>query len=378
MKVAIIHDWLTGMRGGEKCLEVFCELYPEADLYTLIYLPERVSPIIRSMNVHASWFGRLPWVTRHYRYGLPLFPKLIEQFALTDYDLIVSSSHCVAKGVFPNDALHISYVHSPMRYAWDMYDAYFGSGSSLVARIGMPLCRRYLQRWDVRSVERVHAFVASSQNIAHKIQTFYGREAAVIHPPVDIEKFSISKYNLPFYLIVSALVPYKKVELAIQAFGRLGLPLKIAGDGPLKSSLEKIAGPNVEFLGWIDDAQLAELYATCQALIFPGEEDFGIVPLEAQASGRPVIAYGKGGALETIVPLAANDTGSLPTSHATGIFFTEPTPESLAQAVKKFQRMADCFDPAALRNQAAKFSRSRFKREMKQFINEQLRQWAEN
>ena len=378
MRVALVHDWLTGMRGGEKCLEVFCELFPDADLYTLVYLPDRVSPVIRSMKIHASWFNRLPRVEQYYRYGLPLFPSIVEGFALGDYDLVLSSSHCVAKGVVPCGALHVSYVHSPMRYVWDMYESYFGPEASWPARAGMALCRGYLQRWDVRSARRVDHFVANSQHIADKIKHIYGRPATVIHPPVDTESFDIRDFRESFYLIVSALVPYKKVELAIQAFSRLGLPLKIAGDGPLRSSLEKIAGPNVEFLGWIDDAQLAELYATCQALIFPGEEDFGIVPLEAQASGRPVIAYGKGGALETIVPLAPNDTGSLPTSQATGIFFTEATPESLAQAVKKFQRMADCFDPAALRNQAAKFSRSRFKREMKQFIDEQLRQWAEN
>jgi glycosyltransferase involved in cell wall biosynthesis len=378
MRVALVHDWLTGMRGGEKCLEVFCELFPDADLYTLVYLPDRVSPVIRSMKIHASWFNRLPRVEQYYRYGLPLFPSIVEGFALGDYDLVLSSSHCVAKGVVPCGALHVSYVHSPMRYVWDMYESYFGPDASWPARAGMALCRGYLQRWDVRSARRVDHFVANSQHIADKIKHIYGRPATVIHPPVDTEKFAIRDVRESFYLIVSALVPYKKIELAIDAFNALGLPLIVVGEGPLKKTLQKKAGPNVEFLGWIDDTKLAELYATCQALIFPGEEDFGIVPLEAQASGRPVIAYGKGGALETIVPLAPNDTGSLPTSQATGIFFTEPTPESLAQAVKKFQRTADCFDPAALRNQAAKFSRSRFKREMQQFIDEQLHQWAEN
>jgi len=318
----------------------------------------------------------LPGVARYYRYGLPLFPTLIEQFQIRDYDLILSSSHCVAKGVSPYGALHISYVHSPMRYVWDMHSSYFNSNTAFPLRLGMSLCRGYLQRWDIRSEKRVHAFVANSKHVAQKIQHIYGRDAAVIYPPVDVEKFHISSFTLPFYLIVSALVPYKKVELAIRAFDALRLPLKIVGEGPLRSSLEKISRPNMEFLGWLDDAKLAELYATCQALIFPGEEEFGIVPLEAQASGRPVIAYGKGGALETIVPLSSHDPRHSNCS-PTGIFFTESTPESLAQAVETFQREADRFDPAAIRKHAAKFCRSRFKSEMKQFIEEQLRQRAE-
>jgi glycosyltransferase involved in cell wall biosynthesis len=374
MRVAIIHDWLTGMRGGEKCLEVFCELFPKADVYTLVYLPERVSPIIRSMKVHASWFGHLPGVTRYYRYGLPLFPTLIEQFEVRDYDLIISSSHCVAKGVFPDGALHISYVHSPMRYVWDMYPAYFDSTTSWPVRLGMSWCRGYLQRWDVRSAERVHAFVANSKYIAQKIQNIYRRDAAVIYPPVDVEKFHISSFTLPFYLIVSALVPYKRVELAIRAFDRLGLQLKIAGEGPLKSSLEKIAGPHVEFLGRVDDANLAELYATCQALIFPGEEDFGIVPLEAQASGRPVIAYGKGGATETVNGIDDWDGDTDPTLSPTGIFFREPTKASLIAAVERFQKVSHAFEPEALRRQAERFARPVFKRRVKNFIDQKMRE----
>ena len=369
MRVAIVHDWLTGKRGGEKCLEVFCELFPDADVYTLVYLPDRVSPIIRSMKIHASWFNRLPGVERYYRYGLPLFPRMVEGFALRDYDLILSSSHCVAKGIFPNGAFHVSYLHSPMRYVWDMYESYFGPDASWPARAGMALCRGYLQRWDVQSAGRVDDFVANSQHIAGKIKNIYGRQATVIHPPVDTEKFYIGDVRESFYLIVSALVPYKKIQLAIDAFNRLGLRLTIAGEGPLKGSLEKRAGPNIEFLGWVDDAKLAELYASCTALVFPGEEDFGIVPLEAQASGRPVIAYGAGGLLETVVGYdPRTDTQKYPT----GILFREPTAMSLIQAVELFERSRAVFDSTMIRQHARRFSRARFKAQIDEYLAARL------
>ncbi|RPI23303.1 MAG: glycosyltransferase family 4 protein, partial [Acidobacteria bacterium] len=282
MRVAIIHDWLITMRGGEKCLESFCTLFPGADLYTLIYAPDRVSSLIKSMNVRGSLLNELPAIERIYRYCLPLFPTMIESFDLRGYDLILSSSHCVAKGIFPHRALHISYVYAPMRYVWDMHDAYFDR-AAVLARVGMSVWRRYLQRWDVAASGRVDYFLATSRNIAAKIHTLYGRQAAVIYPPVDLEKFYVGGLQEPYYLIVSALVPYKRIDIAIRAFNEVRLPLKIVGEGPLRSRLERSAGPNIEFLGWVDDARLAGLYGSCQALVFPGEEDFGIVPLEAQA-----------------------------------------------------------------------------------------------
>ena len=370
MKVALVHDWLTGMRGGEKCLEVFCELFPDADFYTLFYIPDRVSPVIRAMNVRASWLNRLPQVGRYYRYGLPLFPTAVESFALRDYDLIISSSHCVAKGSFTEGALHVAYIHSPMRYIWDMHDAYFASGASWPARVGMAWCRGSLQRWDVRSAKRVHYFVANSKHVAGKIKDLYGREAEVIHPPVDLEKFYIRDHQESFYMIVSALVPYKNVHLAISAFNELKLPLKIVGGGPLRRSLERQAGSNVEFLGWVDDTRLAELYAECEALIFPGEEDFGIVPLEAQASGRPVIAYGRGGVRESVMDVDDRERGSA--APPTGIFFTEATPIGVIDAVERYQTIKHRFEPAALRHHASRFSRPAFKIRMKQFIEAQL------
>jgi glycosyltransferase involved in cell wall biosynthesis len=367
MKVALVHDWLTGMRGGEKCLEVFCEIFPGADLYTLIYDPDAVSPIIKQVNINASWIDRLPGAKKYFRYFLPFFPRAIENFDFADYDLILSSSHCVAKGIFPQRALHIAYVHAPMRYIWDMHDAYFGSGASSISRTGMALWRRYLQQWDVRSSERVNYFIANSKNVAAKIKTLYGREAAVIHPPVDLQRFDLRERQEPFYLIVSALVPYKKIDVAIEAFNRLKLPLKIAGEGPLRKRLEKMAEPNIEFLGWVSDEALATLYASCQALIFPGEEDFGIVPLEAQASGRPVIAYGKGGVLETVLP---SDDSGLPT----GVFYGELTAESLIAAVCEYQRNRDRFDPAAIRRHACRFSRDRFKGQITDYLAARARE----
>ena len=369
-RIALIHDWLTGMRGGEKCLEVFCELFPDADLFTLFYTPDRVSPVIRSMNVRASWWNRLPGVERYYRYGLPLFPSAIKSFSLRGYDLILSSSHCVAKGVLPLRALHVSYIHSPMRYVWDQHDAYFGAGASRISRAAMALGRPYLQRWDIRSSARVHYFIANSNNVAAKVKTLYGREATVIHPPVDVERFGLRQCQESYYLIVSALVPYKKIDIAVAAFNRLELPLKIAGEGPLRKKLETLAQPNIEFLGWVSDETLATLYGSCQAVVFPGEEDFGIVPLEAQASGRPVIAYGKGGVLETVLPLGSAEI-------ATGVFYRELTADSLIAAVRLFEQHRDRFDPAAIRRQACRFSRDRFKLQIKDHIAARAREHRE-
>jgi glycosyltransferase involved in cell wall biosynthesis len=368
MRVALVHDWLTGMRGGEKCLEVFCELFPRADLFTLVYNPADISTTIRQMNLNASWIDRVPGAKKYFRYLLPLFPTAIESFELGDYDLILSSSHCVAKGIPPHRALHIAYVHTPMRYVWDLRDAYLSGGTSFIARAGLALSRRYLQRWDLRSSLRVDEFLANSNNVAAKIKSLYGRSAKVIYPPVDMEKFHLGDEIEPYYLIVSALVPYKRIDLAIDAFNAINLPLKIAGDGPLRRVLQRRARSNIEFLGFVDDAPLSELYSRCQALIFPGEEDFGIVPLEAQASGRPVIAYGKGGALETVLPLGS-ELGS-----PTGIFFQEQTVESLMAAMRAFEQNRQKFVPTGIRQQACRFSRDRFKAQISDYIEARLRE----
>jgi glycosyltransferase involved in cell wall biosynthesis len=366
MRVALVHDWLVGMRGGEKCLEVFCELFPDADLYTLIYLPDTVSATIRRMRVKTSWIQQVPAVERYYRYFLPLFPAAMEGFDLSGYDLILSSSHCVAKGIFPHRALHISYVHAPMRYVWDMREAYFAGKAGPLAWAGLTLCRPCLQRWDVKSAARVDCFIANSRNVAEKIKRLYGRSAEVIYPPVNLDRFKPGAALGSHYLIVSALVPYKRIDVAVEAFNTLQRPLKIVGVGPLRRALERKAKDNIEFLGWVDDLKLGELYANCRALIFPGEEDCGIVPLEAQASGRPVIAYNRGGALETVIGL---DEGS---SEPTGIFYDELSAGALVAAILRFEQSQQRFDPNQIRNHASRFDRLRFKEEVGASIDRAL------
>ena len=375
MNIALVHDWLTGMRGGEKCLEGFCELFPKADLYTLVYVPERVSETIRSRTVYPSWLNRVYGIERYYRYFLPLFPRIAEGFDLQGYDVILSSSHCVAKGINARGTLHIAYIHSPMRYVWDMHDLYFGPDSPWLPRIGMALCRKYLQEWDIRSSRQVNYFVANSRNVAAKVRKIYSREATVIYPPVELDTFEPRSSQEAYYLIVSALVPYKKIDVAVEAFNRLRIPLKIAGDGPLRKSLEGRAGPLIEFLGWVDQRDLVNLYIDCRALVFPGEEDLGLAPLEAQACGRPVIAYGRGGATETVNPSNGLQGMSGCDDEPTGVFFYEPTPSSLIEAIERFEQQRQSFQPEAARRQASRFSKTRFKEEISDYIDVRLREW---
>ena len=360
MRVALVHDWLTGMRGGERCLEVFCELFPDATLFTLIHVPGSVSERIERMRIRASAFSRLPGISRRYRMLLPLFPRAIERFDLTGYDLILSSSHCVAKGVrVPRGALHISYIFTPMRYVWDLYDDYFGPGQgNPLRRAVMAMLRPRLQRWDVAGAARVHHFVAISRYIADRVKRHYGREASVVYPPVDTARFRLGEGIGEFYLIVSAFAPYKRLDLAVQACNALRRPLKIVGTGQDERKLRVLAGPTVEFLGPRSDAEIADLYPRCRALLFPGVEDFGITPLEAMASGRPVIAYGQGGALETIVPL---DPAAPRTPGPTGVFFGAQTVDALVAAIERFEANADRFVPEALREHALGFDRQVFK-----------------
>lgn len=373
MKVAIVHDWLNGMRGGEKVLEDLLELFPDADLFTLFYEPERISAAINRRPIRVSALQRAPFTRRHYRLLLPLYPWAVKRFDLTGYDLVLSSCHCAAKGVrVPEGASHICYCYTPMRYLWDLYDAYFGGKRRLsLGGLAMPFFKERLRRWDVETAQGVDLFVAISRHIAEKIERCYQREARVVYPPVDVERFHIDPDGpADYFLIVSALTPYKMVDVAVRAFNQLegdlaptstqvgDWRLVVAGRGPELSRLRQLAGPRVELRGWVGDDELVELYARCRALILPGPEDFGIAPLEAMASGRPVIAFSRAGALETVV------------EGKTGEFFNEPTAASLKKAIETFA--PDAYNPAILRAHAAKFGRERFRTELKTVIDDYL------
>lgn len=372
MKTAIVHDWLTGMRGGEKVLEVFCEIFPDADIFTLMHIPGSVSKVIEDRNIKTSFIQSLPLSATRYRHYLPILPLAIEKFNMKGYDLIVSISHCVAKGIIPPpDALHISYVHSPMRYVWDMYEDYFGRGrAGWFSKAMLIIFAHYLRMWDVSSSSRVDYFIANSNHVAKRIEKYYRRTAEVIYPPVDCSKFEISDGVEDFYLMVSAFAPYKRIDLAIEVFNRLGLPLKVIGDGQVTKKIKRLAKSNVEFLGWQNDEILKSYYAKCKALIFPGEEDFGIVPLEAMSSGRPVIAYGRGGVLETVVPLNRYQD-----KYPTGVFFYEQTPDALIEAVKLLEENQEIFNSDMIRSHALGFDREIFKKKVKDYIHERYKEF---
>jgi glycosyltransferase involved in cell wall biosynthesis len=358
VRVALVHDWLTGMRGGERVLDELAGLFPDADLYTLFHVPGATSERIERLRIFASPLSRLPGAARHYRKLLPLYPWAIERFRLSGYGLVLSTSHAVAKGVRVDPGTpHLCYCHTPMRYVWDQADAYLGRGLRRAA--AAPLVR-YLRRFDLRTAgpDRVQRFVANSRNVAARIRERYGREAAVVYPPVAVGRIRPSgRAPEDFFLLVGGFVPYKREDVVLEAFRRLRRRLVVVGDGPQRARRLAQAPPGVEFPGRVSDADLADLYARARALIFPAEEDFGIAAVEAQAAGRPVIALGRGGALETVVPPGAEGDGGAPT----GLFFAEQTAGSLAEAVLAFERLEAEFDPRAIRAHALRFAPERFR-----------------
>ncbi|MGB4781595.1 glycosyltransferase [Candidatus Methylomirabilis sp.] len=382
-KVALIHDWLTGMRGGERCLEALCDLFPRADIFTLLHVKGSASKTIEGRRIRTSAIQTLPFATSHYRYYLPLFPWAIEQLTLDGYDLILSSSHCVAKGVKPPPhALHIAYVYTPMRYIWDMQDAYVGPGRmGPASKLMLRAIAGRLRRWDIAVNTRVDHFIAISQHVADRIRRHYGREAEVIYPPVETTRFHVGDRMDDYYLVAGAMAPYKRIDLAIEAFNHLRRHLVIVGEGQESRRLRHMAGPTIEFLGWRSDREVADLLSRCRALVFPGEEDFGILPVEAMACGRPVIAYGKGGVTETVIPLEPSAFSLQPSAlnresqPPTGIFFYEQTVEALIQAIDRFERSADRFDPEALREYALTFDRSIFEKRIATYIAERFEEW---
>ena len=360
MRCALVHDWLTGMRGGEKVLEVLCELFPEADLYTMVHVPGSVTPVIENRRIFTSCLNRLPGVGGYYRNLLPLMPWAAGRMRLEGYDLVVAVSHCVAHGVRVAEGTRfVCYCLTPMRYAWDQFEAYRPRGWR--AGLQYLLLRRLqprLREWNRQAARRVTEYVSDCENVRERVRRCLDRESAVIYPPVDTDYFHpVEAAPGGFYLWAGALAPYKRMDLALEAFRALDRELVVIGDGQDLGWARRTAPPNVKFLGRQPDDVLRRHYSACRALIFPGEEDFGLVPLEAQACGRPVIAYGRGGALETVVDLAQ----AAPQAGATGILFREPTAAALVEAVRRFERSEAAFRAETLRANALRFSRERCK-----------------
>jgi glycosyltransferase involved in cell wall biosynthesis len=341
LNVVLSHDWLTGMRGGERVLEVLCDGFPSAPVVTMIHNRGAVTDVINRHPVRASWLQRVPGIFRCYRLFLPLMPATVGRMTMPDADLVLSTSHCVAKAVRPPPgARHLCYCFTPMRYAWLFFGEYFGSNRAMAAAAAPVVAA--LRAWDRRTAARVDRFVAISKHVRERIRAFYGRESDVVYPPVDIDRCTPGPEAAgSFDLVVSALVPYKRVDLAVRAYNRLGYPLKIVGVGTDAGKLSALSGPNVEWLGWRSDQEVLELYRSCRLLVFPGEEDFGIVPLEAQACGRPVVAYGRGGALETV------------RADVTGVFFEEQTESALMDAVHRCASTR--WDRSVIRRHAEQF-----------------------
>jgi glycosyltransferase involved in cell wall biosynthesis len=357
MRVAIIHYWLVGMRGGEKVVEALCDMYPEADIFTHVYVPEMVSEKIRRHKIIPTFINSLPRASRMYKTYLPLMPLALEQLDLRDYDLVLSSESGPAKGVVAApDAFHICYCHTPMRYIWNMY-ADYRADAGMLTRLLMPPLAHYMRLWDVSSSVRVDRYIANSKAVASRIKRYYGIASEVIYPPIDVDAFSIAPASelADYYLMVGELVSYKRPDLAVRAFNKMGRKLVVIGGGEMLGDIRRLAGPTVSVLGPQPFDVLREHYARCRALIFPGEEDFGMVPVEAMASGRPVLAYARGGALETVVP------GS------TGAFFAQQSEEAIIAAVQDFQDKD--VDSQSIAAHARNFGRELFMQKMRTSID---------
>lgn len=352
MRVALVHYWLVGMRGGEKVLEALADVFPQADIFSHVAAPDALSEKLKRHKITTTFVNNLPMARRHYKSYLPLMPMALENLDLRGYDIIISSESGPAKGIIPPpESLHVCYCHSPMRYIWNLYPEYRKT-ASLAQRLSMPLLTHYLRTWDESSAHRVDKFFANSHNVAARIRKYYRRDSTVIHPPVSVDEFErVQEGELgDYYLMVGELVRYKRPDLAVAAFNKLGKKLVVIGGGEMLSELRAMAGPTVTILGSQPFPVLRHHYARCKALIFPGEEDFGIVPVEAMASGRPIIAYARGGALETVV------------DGETGLFFEEQTVDSLIAAVDRMERTEFCSEDISMHSE--RFSLDRFKREI--------------
>jgi glycosyltransferase involved in cell wall biosynthesis len=355
LKVAIVHDWLNQVGGAEEVLEVLHQLFPQAPIYTSIYAPKAMPPAYRSWDIRTSLVQHLPLATSKHQAYLFFYPWAFERFELNDYDLVLANSSGFCHGVRTRPpTMHITYCLTPPRYVWNYPDYIRHEGVGTLPRLFLPLFIGRLRHWDVRASQRTDHFIAISQTVRERIFSYYGRQAAIIYPPVDTSSYQVTDRIDDYFLIVSRLVPYKRIHLAVEAFNALKLPLVVIGEGRARAALQRLAQPNVRFLGRLPQEEVRRYMARCQAFIFPGEEDFGIAPVEAQAAGRPVIAYAGGGALDSVV------------QDVTGTFFREPAAESLAQAVRQFDHRA--YDPAAIRDHALGFDTQVFKDKIIDFI----------
>ncbi|WP_103578082.1 glycosyltransferase family 4 protein [Campylobacter concisus] len=370
MKKALIHDWFSTYAGAEKCIESFTNVWDDFEIYSLIdFLSERDrDKILKGKRTHTSFIQKLPFAKDKYRNYLPLFPLAIEQFDLSGYDVVLSSSHAVAKGVLTHsNQLHIAYVHTPIRYAWDLYHQYLHESGLDRGLKGM-LAKYFLHKirlWDASTANRVDYYVANSRYIAHRIQKTYGKPSDVIYPPVDIDKFALHESKSDFYLTASRMVPYKKIDLIVEAFSQTDKKLLVIGDGPDMGKIKSKAGKNVELLGFASDETMADLMGRAKAFVFAAEEDFGITPVEAQACGTPVICFGRGGARETVL------------DGESGLYFMEQNTKELLAAVAKFEQNYDKFEPIKIRKNSLKFSRTRFESEIKSYVEKKYEEFKE-
>ena len=360
MKVAIVHYWLKDMRGGEKVVEALCNLFPSADIFTLFYDENSVTEKLRSHSVQTSALNRIPGIKKWYKSLLPLMPFALEHFDMSPYDLVISSESGPAKGIIPRpDALHICYCHSPMRYIWDHYHQYSATANRLT-RAAMPIFAPMLRQWDVTTASRVDKFIANSRHVANRIKRYYHRSATIIYPPVSVNDFAPTSDIGDFYLCAGHLVPYKRINLAVQAFTEMKKKLVVIGGGEELARLRVMSGPTITLMERQTFPVLKDHMARCRALIFPGEEDFGMTPVEVMASGRPVIAFGRGGALETVVP------------GATGLLFDQQSVADIVEAVHRFEAMEESFNSETIRERALLFSDVVFQERMNSFVEEAL------
>jgi glycosyltransferase involved in cell wall biosynthesis len=375
-RVALVHYWYMRRRGGERVLDVMADMFPSADIFTIFYSPEELSDSVKRHRISSSFLNRLPSVRRYYRMLMPFLPIALEQLSLKDYDLVISHEAGPAKGVLTrSDACHICYCHSPMRYLWDMYQEYLATAPfGPLGKAFYALSCHYMRGWDYASSTRVDHFAASSRNSARRIRKYYGRSAQVIYPPVDTGDFSIGDSTGDFYLVVSPLVQYKRIDLAIRACNQLRARLIIIGHGEQSPALRKLAGPTISFLGFQSDEVVRSHYRRCRALLFPGEEDIGLTPIEAQASGRPVIAYARGGALESVLGVFPGEVAD--SAARTGVFFEQQSVDSLVPAIRAFESMEHRFSPRFIRTHAQEFDATHFKRNFSEFVTAKWREFS--